>query len=223
MKTIGLLVFFVLINICLSNDYEKYRPLREQCQRDPSSIECSQLKSKFFQLIQKCQSITTSSQLLLCKEVQIKLCNIFPSTCSQTTLKSSTISTTKRKITKKKVSTTKSTLSTKLNKPKSSSPTPTTTTTTMLTTMSHLDKLPDNEFVKVPVDPEELRTRGDYCLRHNKEKKCQQLLNNLKTTYSTCGKKKINVQPEQIDCHSFQTHLCKAFPKFPPCLKKTSN
>ena len=28
-------------------------------------------------------------------------------------------------------------------------------------------------------------------------------------------------KPEQIDCHSFQTHLCKAFPKFPPCIKKT--
>ncbi|UJR34334.1 hypothetical protein I4U23_021737 [Adineta vaga] len=218
MRRFSYLIFFLTIKICLSNDFEKYRPLREQCQRAPSNAECLKIKTKFLQLVQKCQSITTPQQRLLCEEVKIKLCSIFPTTCGQTT--KPVVSTTKRKITKKKLTPTTTTTTTTM---KAKPIITTATTTTEKSKINSFDTLTNEEFAKVPFDPEELRTRGDYCIRHGKEKKCQQLLNNLKTTYSTCGKKKSEIKPETIECHSFQTHLCKAFPKFPPCLKKTSN
>lgn len=163
-----LIIFlFLLIGIRSDDDIDQYHSLRDQCQRHPSTAECVQLKSKFLQLINKCQKINTKKQAVICQQIKAKLCAVFPSYCLQTT-----------------------------------------------TTMKSIS---NEEFVKVPINPEELRIRGEYCIRHGKEKKCQQLLNNLKNTYSTCNKKK----PSKIDCHSFQTHLCKAFPTFPPCLKKS--
>ncbi|CAF3323589.1 unnamed protein product, partial [Rotaria sp. Silwood2] len=82
------------------------------------------------------------------------------------------------------------------------------------------ESLTDEEFIKVPFNPDELRIRGEDCVRHGKEKKCKDLLNNLKNTYSSCSKNKssstTSLKTLFIDCNSFQTHLCKAFPKFPP-------
>ena len=198
-------LFVIFLPIHCQTDLEKYSALREQCARHPSNVECVQLKVKFLQLIQKCQKIQSKEQLAICQQVKLKLCAVFPSYCLQLT----TITTTKPKITKSKFKSTKKTMTT-------------TTTTTVKTTITSTMPMANEEFVKVPVDPNELRIRGEYCVRHGKEKKCQQLLNNLKNTYSNCNKKKATPQPEQIDCHSFQTHLCKAFPKFPPCIKKTT-
>ena len=191
MNAILFALFFIFIVVTSADDMEKYRTLREQCTRTPSNSECIKLKSKFLELIQKCQKIKTREQMIICQQVKDKLCAVFPSNCIHTT------TTRKRTISKSK-----------------------STTTTKVTPTSQT--MTNEEFVKVPVNPEELRVRGEYCIRHGKEKKCQQLLNNLKTTYSSCNKKKSSTTPEQIDCHSFQTHLCKAFPKFPPCIKKTS-
>lgn len=214
MRVLLLSLLFVLVIIVRGDDADKYRALREQCQRTPSSSDCLQLKKKFLDLIRKCQSITTPQQLVICQEVKVKLCNIFPSACAKASAATTTKlpeTTTKRKVTKKKSVATVITTTTT-----------TTTSTTTKRTADVTSSLSDAEFVRVPVDPEELRSRGEYCVRHGKERRCQELLTNLKTTYSTCGKKKPEPKPEQIDCHSFQTHLCKAFPKFPPCLKKTA-
>ena len=190
------IIFLVLfIGIRSDDDMEKYHSLREQCQRHPSNVECVQLKSKFLQLIEKCQKINTKEQFAVCQQIKVKLCAVFPSYCLQTTTTKTT-----RKQTKPKLK-----------------PTITTTTTTVKPMLISNRTMSNEEFVQVPVNPEELRVRGEYCIRHGKEKKCQELLNNLKTTYSSCNKKK----PDKIDCHSFQTHLCKAFPKFPPCIKKS--
>jgi hypothetical protein len=209
MRAVCFIFLFVLFVIIDGDDLEKYRPLREQCERNPSNSECLQLKSKFLELIKKCQKIQTENQLLVCQQVKLKLCTVFPSTCGQTTTKT-TRSTTRRPTTKSKSITTTATTTTR--------PKPKLTITTTGQTLSN------EEFVKVPVNPDDLRTRGEYCIRHGKEKKCQELLTNLKNTYSSCNKKKAPApitKPEQLDCHSFQTHLCKAFPKFPPCIKKT--
>jgi hypothetical protein len=202
MHWISFALLFIFISISFSDDFEKYRELREQCTRTPSNSECLKLKSKFGEVLQKCQQINTQKQAILCQQVKNKLCAIFPTSCTQTTTTGSILTTRRRAA-----------------KPKSKITTTTTTTTTTSQTMTN------EEFIQVPVNPDELRTRGEYCVRHGKEKKCQQLLNNLKNTYSSCNKKKpqtIPIKSEQLDCHSFQTHLCKAFPKFPPCIKKTS-
>ena len=199
MRSLCFALFFLFFALSFANDFEKYRPLREQCARTPSNSECLKLKSKFVQLIEKCEKINTPNQAKICEQVKAKLCAIFPSTCVRATT-IQTIPTTRRR-TKVKSKPTKTLI----------------TTTTTRTSQT----LTNEEFVQVPVNPEELRIRGEYCIRHGKEKKCQQLLKNLKSTYSSCNKKKPQpTKPEQIDCHSFQTHLCKAFPKFPPCIKK---
>jgi hypothetical protein len=234
-----LILLFILYDISYSDDSEKYVLLREQCARNPSNSECVQLKTTFLNLIQKCQNIKTQQQVNICLQVKAKLCAIFPTLCGQTTKK--ILATKKRTSTKSKLITTTASTKAKViitttTKPKVITPatikakviTPATTkeklittTTTKLTTSETIN---NEEFAKVPVNPDELRTRGEYCVRHGKEKKCQELLNNLKTTYSSCGKKKAEApptKPEELDCHSFQTHMCVAFPKFPPCIKKT--
>ncbi|CAF0727168.1 unnamed protein product [Adineta steineri] len=234
MRLLCLITLFIAFTTNYCQDLEKYRLLREQCEHFPSNSECVELKTKFLNLYKKCQKITTPQQRLICQEVQVKLCFLFPSACGQTTQKpTSSSSLAKKKVTKKKlvtkpklVETTTTTTTTTVIKPKSVVTTKKSTIITTITTskekLSINSTLSNEEFVKVPFDPDELRTRGEYCIRHGKEKKCQELLTNLKTTYSTCGKKTATPKPQQIDCHSFQTHLCKAFPKFPPCLKKTT-
>jgi hypothetical protein len=215
-RVLAMLKLPVFVLVCVSmvvvaaDDSDKYRALREQCQRTPSKTECVQLKSKFVQLLSKCQKLQSKEQMNICRQVKEKLCSIFPSTCAQakaSASKSSTLSTSKSKPVV--VTTVSSTVQSK-------------GVVTSTSTASSTAAQADDEFVKVPIDPEALRTRGEYCVRHGKEKKCQELLNNLKTTYSTCKKKSPSAptKPEQLDCHSFQGHLCKAFPKFPPCLKK---
>ena len=206
------LVLLGLFACVLADDLTKYRSLREQCQRLPSTSECVKLKSKFLQLIGKCQKINTREQVLLCEQVKGKLCAVFPSTCSSLQRTSTSTGSTAASL---KPVTSKATK--KVSK-------------VMSTTVA--SKEADAQFVQVPIDPELLRVRGEYCVRHGKEKKCQDLLVNLKNTYSSCKKKTTMTttttsehsttgKPNQLDCHSFQTHLCQAFPKFPPCLKKT--
>jgi hypothetical protein len=210
----------LFIIISGDDDFEKYRPLREQCQRTPSSAECLQVKSKFLDLIKKCQKIQTQNQLVVCQEIKNKLCSIFPSICTQATTKTTRRTSTKSKVT----TTTKPTVKPKIVTTTRITDKPKIVITTDKPKLTTGQNLNHEEFVKVPVNPDELRTRGEYCIRHGKEKKCQELLTNLKTTYTSCSKKKPQepiTKPEQLDCHSFQTHLCKAFPKFPPCIKKT--
>ena len=202
MRLLHLIFLFILFLIVYGDDMEKYRALREQCERTPSNSECLKIRSKFLQLLEKCLKIKTQQQATICQEMKLKLCAIFPSSCAQASTKKTFPRTTRKSI-----------------KPKSIR----TTTTTTKSKVTTVETLSNEEFVKVPVNPEELRTRGEYCIRHGKEKKCQQLLTNLKTTYSSCSQKKPQTsitKPEQLDCHSFRTHLCKAFPKFPPCIKK---
>lgn len=245
MRFICWILLFIYYGICYSDDMEKYRLLGEQCSYTPTNPECLQLKSKFLQLIQKCQTIQTQQQFIVCQEIKLKLCAVFPTYClTQTTTTSTTLRTTtkakvkkakpkpkpkpkskpkpkpksKPKVTKSSSSTTSTTPRKKIIKAKTSS---STTTTTKLTTIS--ETITNEEFVKVPLDPDVLRTRGEYCVRHGKEKRCHDLLNNLKTAYSSCSKKKpekSSIKSEEIDCHSFESHMCKAFPKFPPCIKK---
>ena len=190
----------LLLLLVQSQSMEKYLPLKQKCQRTPKDPSCLQLKAKFTQLSNKCSKLQSKEQIDICRLVKEKLCYIFPVTCRKPTTKGKAMITT-----------------------------PTTTTTTSSTTVSRvLVQESDEEFVQVPVQPEALRIRGEYCLRHGKEKKCQELLVNLKKTYSACQKKKVESSSpkaveEKVDCHSFQSHLCKAFPKFPPCLQKTSS
>lgn len=204
-----LVILFVAFLRIESEPVEKYLPLKQKCQRTPKDAQCLQLKTKFTQLLDKCLKLQSKDQVDICLQVKQKLCYIFPSTCLQATTKR--VSSTKSK-------SIISTLST---------PTTTTKSTISSTVSNVLSKETDEEFVRVPIDPSALRTRGEYCIRHGKEKKCQDLLVNLKNTYSSCKKKKPEpttptpTKPDQLDCHSFQTHLCQAFPKFPPCLKKT--
>jgi hypothetical protein len=230
-------LLFVFISISFGDDLQKYAALREQCSLIPSNPECLKLKSKFLDVLQKCQKINTRQQDILCQQIKEKSCAVFPTTCTQATTTTESTSTTQKRTKPKSKITTTSPLTTtteststarKRTKPKSKitttpPPSTTTTTTTMITTTSQI--ITNEEFVQVPVNPDELRTRGEYCVRHGKEKKCQQLLNNLKIAYSSCNKKKpqatTTTKPQPIDCHSFQTHLCIAFPKFPPCIKKT--
>jgi len=225
-----LIFLFVFYGISSSDDVEKYRLLREECQRNPSKFDCIEMESKFLQLIKKCQKLETQKKAVICKDVKAKLCAVFPKYCVQTTKK--IISTTRPTPTKSKlIRTTKTTpliITTKTTRSIITTKTTpliiTTKTTRSIITTTTSATISNEEFVKVPIDPDELRNRGEYCVRHGKEKKCQELLNNLKTTYSSCSKKKPSsppTKPEQLDCHSFESHMCKAFPKFPPCLKKT--
>jgi hypothetical protein len=229
MRLICLILLFILYDISYSDDSEKYVLLRERCARTPANSECVELKTTFLNLIQKCQNIKTQQQINICLQVKAKLCAIFPTLCGQTTKK--IVATKKRTSTKSKLITTTTkakVITTTPTKAKLITPAPTKakviTTTTTTTKLATSETINNEEFAKVPVNPDELRTRGEYCIRHGKEKKCQELLNNLKTTYSSCGKKKAEApptKPEELDCHSFQTHMCVAFPKFPPCIKKT--
>jgi hypothetical protein len=229
MRLLCFISLIILFPITHGDDLEKYRSLREQCQRNPTNSECLNLKSKFLQLIAKCQNLLGPQQIIVCQEVKMKLCAVFPSTCAKVTTKPPT-STKQGKITKRKLVTTTTTEKAKpvITTPGKAKSITTTTTrkseiiiTTTQSEVNPSETITNEEFVKVPINPDDLRIRGEYCVRHGKEKKCQQLLTNLKNTYSTCSKKKAEPQPERIDCHSFQTHLCKAFPKFPPCIKKT--
>lgn len=208
------ILLFIYLKLIYCDDIEKYHLLREQCSQLPTDSGCLQLKQKFIQLIQNCQIIQTQNQYLVCQQAKLRLCSVFPSYCHSITTTTNT--STKRKTTKK------SKIKKKISK---LNVTNKTTNPTIITTkINHLiinKTIENEEFSKVPLDPSILRTRGEYCIRHGKEEKCQNLLNNLKTTYSTCSKKINN--NEKLDCHSFEIHLCKAFPKFPPCLKKLKN
>ncbi|CAF4367510.1 unnamed protein product [Adineta steineri] len=122
MRLLCLITLFIVFTINYCEDLEKYRLLREQCLRVPSNSECLKLELKFLELDKKCQKITTSQQVLICKEVRAKLCFIFPSACGQTTQKpTSSSSPAKKKVTKKKL----------VTKPKLVETTTTTTTTTV--------------------------------------------------------------------------------------------
>ncbi|CAF1170547.1 unnamed protein product [Rotaria sordida] len=215
MRLVGLICLFSLFNINKCDDIDKYGRLRNKCQRTPSSRDCLELKSKFIDLIKKCENKTREEEITICQQIKIKFCAVFPSNCLQSsTIKQISIKTTKSKL----IKTTKS----KLIK--------TTKSSTIKSNISENSSLTNEEFSKVPFNPDELRERGEYCIRNGKEKKCQDLLNNLKKRYSSCVKNKsqttsttTSLQSQQIDCHSFQSDLCKAFPKFPPCIKKKSN
>jgi hypothetical protein len=227
MRLLCFISLLILFTITHGDDLEKYRPLREQCQRNPTNSECLSLKSKFLQLFAKCQKLLEPQQIIVCQQVKSKLCAVFPSTCGQTTNKPAN-STKQRKTTKRKLLTTTTTEKAKPVITTAAKAKAITTTTTpgkseiiRQSEVNPSETITNEEFVKVPINPDDLRVRGEYCVRHGKEKKCQQLLTNLKNTYSTCAKKKPEPHVEHIDCHSFQTHLCKAFPKFPPCIQKT--
>ncbi|CAF1243337.1 unnamed protein product, partial [Didymodactylos carnosus] len=168
----------------------------------PKISECIKLKSKFNQLLKKCKKLNNKQQEI-CKEVQYKLCAVFPDECLSTSTK---IPLTTKKILK--IITTKTPIIS------------TVTAVATATATTSVVNVPSDmaEFIKVPTDPDELRRRGEYCVRHGKEQKCSKLLTNLKSKYTTCTKK----PKEEIGCTSFQTHLCRAFPKFPPCTKMPS-
>ncbi|CAF1519145.1 unnamed protein product, partial [Adineta steineri] len=102
MRLLCLITLFIVFTTNYCQDLEKYRLLREQCEHFPSNSECVELKSKFLNLVKKCQKITTPQQRLICQEVQVKLCFLFPSACGQTTQKPTSSSLAKKKITKKK-------------------------------------------------------------------------------------------------------------------------
>ncbi|CAF1342121.1 unnamed protein product [Rotaria sp. Silwood1] len=214
MRLLVLIYLFSQYSLNKCDFIDKYGRLRDKCQQNPSNRDCLQLKSKFSDLIKKCQKLTTQEQLLVCQQVKTKFCTVFPLSCIQSSTTNIVLTTQKPSTTKKLVKTTKS----KLIK--------TTKSSTITSNILINETLTDQEFIKVPFNPDELRLRGEYCIRHGKEKKCKDLLNNLKYTYASCAKNKsitTSPKPEHIDCHSFQSHLCKAFPKFPPCIKKTSN
>ncbi|CAF1237815.1 unnamed protein product [Rotaria magnacalcarata] len=227
MRLLGFILLFIELGISTSDEFEKYGLLREKCQRTPTNSDCVQLALKFSELLKKCQKIKTQEQVVICQQIKLKVCAIFPLSCNQPSTKK-ILSTTQQTITiSKLIKTTKKVAIATATAAKIK--TTITTTAAAAPTEAKTEKtetITKEEFVKVPIDPEQLRVRGEYCIRNGKEKKCQELLTNLKNTYSSCSKKKPTTaptKPEQLDCHSFQGHLCKAFPKFPPCIKKTQN
>ncbi|CAF4923984.1 unnamed protein product [Rotaria sp. Silwood1] len=72
----------------------------------------------------------------------------------------------------------------------------------------------DSDWTQVPSDPNELKRRGDYCVTHQAELKCRNLLNALKIRYDECSKR----PKTDLSCQSFKASLCSAFPQFSPCL-----
>lgn len=72
----------------------------------------------------------------------------------------------------------------------------------------------DPDWLFIPSDPNELKQRGDYCVAHQTEQKCRNLLNALKIRYDDCSRKPAT----DVSCQSFKRSLCAAFPKFSPCL-----
>ncbi|CAF3042810.1 unnamed protein product [Rotaria socialis] len=227
MRLLGFILLLIALGISTSDEFEKYGLLREKCQRTPTNSDCVQLALKFSELLKKCQKIKTQEQVVICQQIKLKVCAIFPLSCSQSSTKK-ILSTTQQTITISKLikTTKKAAIATAIGVKTKTTITATTTAAAATTKTEKTETITKEEFVKVPIDPEELRVRGEYCIRNGKEKKCQELLTNLKNTYSSCSKKKPTAaptKPEQLDCHSFQEHLCKAFPKFPPCIKKTQN
>ncbi len=65
------------------------------------------------------------------------------------------------------------------------------------------------------MDPNELKSRGDYCVTHQAEQKCRNLLDAIKVRYTECSKRPAT----DISCQNFKVALCSAFPKFSPCLQ----
>ncbi|CAF1135050.1 unnamed protein product [Adineta ricciae] len=72
----------------------------------------------------------------------------------------------------------------------------------------------DPNWYQIPSDPNELKLRGDYCVTHQSEDKCRNLLSALKVRYEECSKR----PKTDASCQSFKISLCAAFPKFSPCL-----
>ncbi|CAF3334446.1 unnamed protein product [Rotaria socialis] len=76
----------------------------------------------------------------------------------------------------------------------------------------------DPDWNQIPYDSYELKSRGDYCVTHQSEQKCRNLLNALKIRYDECSKR----PSTDASCQSFKVSLCSAFPKFSPCLNGSS-
>ncbi|CAF3915612.1 unnamed protein product, partial [Adineta steineri] len=72
----------------------------------------------------------------------------------------------------------------------------------------------DPNWYQIPSDPNELKLRGDYCVSHQAEDKCRNLLSALKVRYEECSKR----PKTDVSCQNFKAALCAAFPKFSPCL-----
>ncbi|CAF3725082.1 unnamed protein product [Rotaria sordida] len=72
----------------------------------------------------------------------------------------------------------------------------------------------DSDWSQIPSDPNELKRRGDYCVTHQAELKCRNLLNALKIRYDECSKR----PKTDISCQNFKGSLCSAFPNFSPCI-----
>lgn len=67
---------------------------------------------------------------------------------------------------------------------------------------------------KIPSNPNELKARGDYCVVHQSEQKCKDLLTAIKIRYDDCSKRPTT----DYSCQTFKITLCSAFPNFSPCL-----
>ncbi|CAF4266421.1 unnamed protein product, partial [Rotaria magnacalcarata] len=76
----------------------------------------------------------------------------------------------------------------------------------------------DPDWNQIPYDSYELKSRGDYCVTHQSEQKCRNLLGALKARYDECSKR----PKTDASCQSFKVSLCSAFPNFSPCLNGSS-
>ncbi|UJR30295.1 hypothetical protein I4U23_017833 [Adineta vaga] len=72
----------------------------------------------------------------------------------------------------------------------------------------------DPNWYQIPSNANELKLRGDYCVTHQNEDKCRNLLSAIKVRYEECAKR----PKTDASCQSFKVALCAAFPKFSPCL-----
>ncbi|CAF3051868.1 unnamed protein product, partial [Rotaria sp. Silwood2] len=167
MRLLGLICLFSLYSINKCDDIDKYDRLREKCQQTPLNRDCLQVKSKFYDLIKKCQKITKEEQFNVCQQVKKKFCTVFPSSCDQSSTRK-IVSTTTTTI-REKVSTNKKLLKPtkqKFDKTTIKSSTIIVNPSRIRSNISINESLTDEEFIKVPFNPDELRIRGEYCVRH---------------------------------------------------------
>ena len=59
-----------------------------------------------------------------------------------------------------------------------------------------------------------MRSRGEYCVTHQTEQKCRNLMSAIRTRYDACSR----LPKTDPGCQSFKVSLCAAFPNFSPCL-----
>lgn len=76
-----------------------------------------------------------------------------------------------------------------------------------------------SSFEQIPTSADGLKSRGDYCLVRQGEEKCRLLLNAIKLRYVECSK----APRTDAECQNFKVSLCKAFPKFSPCLNGSAS